>query len=304
MKNDVNTKARIAFATLLLVSTIAGVIWYFYSASQYATYQIVTEDSVSGLMADAPVEFHGVEVGKVKSVNLASPHSVKILLSVDKTAPITSASVVTITSGGLATRGFSGYVYVAIEDVGSDSRPLARRPGERYPTIPAAPSKLITLDTTLNQVNQNVRVATELLQSIFDRKTIVSLKQSADNLQQVTKVLVENTRKIDAIIAHTEQASRRFGPLLDSSHDAVRTLQIQTLPQLHRTISNLDTLLDSGHDTMSAFEMEILPQTHKVLSDLEGLSTPLTGFATRINRDPSILIRGAAPRPLGPGEEK
>jgi phospholipid/cholesterol/gamma-HCH transport system substrate-binding protein len=304
MKNDINTKARIAFATLVLVSTSAGAIWYFYSASQYVTYQIATRDSVSGLMADAPVEFHGVEVGKVKSVALTSPHSVKILLSVDRAAPITAASVATITSGGLATRGFSGYVYIAIEDVGSDSRPLARRPGERYPVIAAAPSRLITLDTTLDQVNQNVRAATELLQSIFDRKTIVSLQQSADNLQQVTKTLAENTRKLNAIIAHTEQASRRFGPLLDSSHDAIRTLQGQTLPQLHQAISNLDTLLDSSHDTMSAFEMEILPQTHQVLSDLEGLSTPLTGFATRLNRDPSILIRGAAPRPLGPGEEK
>ena len=98
MRNDTNTKARFAFVAFLLVLAIAGAGWYFFSGSQYATYQIYTRDSVSGLIADAPVEFHGVEVGKVKSVRLVDPHSVGIVLSIEKTAPVTSASVATITS--------------------------------------------------------------------------------------------------------------------------------------------------------------------------------------------------------------
>jgi len=55
MKVDVNMKARLAFAAFLFVATTAGVGWYFFSASQYATYQIYTQESVSGLIADAPV---------------------------------------------------------------------------------------------------------------------------------------------------------------------------------------------------------------------------------------------------------
>ena len=151
MKNDNNMKAGLAFVAFLLVSTVAGVVWYFLSLSHYATYQIYTQDPVSGLIADAPVEFHGVEVGKVKSVRLVNSRSVGIVLSIDKTAPVTSASVATITSRGLATRGFTGYVYIALEDVGINSRPLVGRPGEAYPIIPTAPSKVVTLDTTINQ---------------------------------------------------------------------------------------------------------------------------------------------------------
>ncbi|CAN7365972.1 MlaD family protein [Variovorax sp. LjRoot290] len=275
MKNDVNTKARLAFVAFLLVSILAGAIWYFVSVSDYVNYQISTEESVSGLIADAPVEFHGVDVGRVKSVKLVRSNSVSILLSIDKTAPITSASVATITSRGLASRGFTGYVYIAIEDAGIDSRPLAARPGELYPTIPTAPSKSMTLDGTLTQMNENVQAVTELLQSTFDEKTIASLKQSVDSLQQVTKVLAENTRKLNSIVANTERASHRLEPLLESSHDTVRALQTQILPEAHKTLSNLDAL-----------------------------SSSLSGVATRINRDPSILIRGTRPPPLGPGEEK
>ncbi|MBT2301134.1 MCE family protein [Variovorax paradoxus] len=275
MKNDVNTKARLAFLAFLLVSILAGAIWYLVSVSDYVNYQISTEESVSGLIADAPVEFHGVDVGRVKSVKLVGSNSVSILLSIDKTAPITSASVATITSRGLASRGFTGYVYIAIEDVGIDSRPLAAGPGEPYPTIPTAPSKSMTLDGTLTQMNENVQAVTDLLQSTFDEKTIASLKQSVDSLQQVTKVLAENTRRLNSIVANTERASHRLEPLLESSHDTVRALQTQILPEAHRTLSNLDAL-----------------------------SSSLSGVATRINRDPSILIRGTRPPPLGPGEEK
>ena len=275
MKNDINTKARLAFVAFLLVSIVAGVIWYFFSASAYVNYQISTQESVSGLIVDSPVEFHGVDVGKVKSIQLIDPHSVKILLSIDKTIPITSASVATITSRGLATRGFTGYVYIAIEDVGTDVRPLAARPGEPYPTIPTTPSKFMTLDATLNQINANVQVLTDLLQSILDQQTIASLKQSADSLQQVTNILAENSKQLNTIVVNTERASQRLGPLLDSSHDTVNALQTQ-----------------------------ILPEAHKALSDLETLTNSFTGVANKVNRDPSILIRGTTPPPPGPGEGK
>ena len=173
--------------------------------------------------------------------------------------------------------GFTGYVYIAIEDVGVDSRPLAAGPGEPYPTIPTAPPKIndARWESRLTQMNENVQAVTDLLQSTFDEKTIASLKQSVDNLQQVTKVLAENSRKLNSIVANTERASHRLEPLLESSHDTVRALQTQILPEAHKTLSNLDAL-----------------------------SSSLSGVATRIHRDPSILIRGTRPPPLGPGEEK
>jgi phospholipid/cholesterol/gamma-HCH transport system substrate-binding protein len=304
MTNHINMKARVAFVAALLISLVAGAIWYQISVNRYAAYQIYSEDSVSGLIADAPIEFHGVEVGKVKSIRLVNPHSVSIMLSIDKAAPVTSTSIATITSRGLATRGFTGYVYVSLEDVGADSRPLITRPGEPYPIIPTAPSKVITLDTTISQVNANVQVVTELLQSILDKKTIAALKQSADSLQQITKVLAENTNKLNSIVVNTERASHRLEPLLESSHEAVRALQTQILPEVSKALTNFEPLLESSHDTVRALQREILPEAHKALIDLDDMSTTFTGVATKINRDPSILIRGSTPPSPGPGESK
>ena len=293
MKNDINMKARLTFVAFLLIAVAATAIWYFFSVNRFATYQIYTGDLVSGLIADAPVEFHGVDVGKVKRIRLVNPHLVSIVLSIDKTAPVNSTSVATITSRGLATRGFTGYVFISIENIGIDSRPLISPPGVPYPIIPTAPSKVITLDTTINQVNGNVQIITELLQSLFDEKTTMALKQSAASLQQVAKVLANNTKKLNSIVVNTERASNRFEPLLESSHDAVEALRTQILPDAHQALTNVDKLLESSHDAVRALQTQILPEALRTLSGLDNLSTTFTGVASKVNRDPSILIRGS-----------
>src|ERR1700692_3560344 len=296
--------ARLMFVTVVLISTVVGAIWYLHSVSGYATYQIHTQDPVSGLTVDAPIEFHGVEVGKVNNIRLVNPRSVAIVLSIDKSAPVTSATVATITSRGLATRGYTGYVYISLDDVGIDSRPLTTGSGEPYPVIRTAPSKIITLDTSINQVKDNVQVITDLLQSLLDKKTIVSLQQSVDRVQKLTKVLADNTQKLNSIVANTELASHRFEPLLKSADDTLRQIQTQIVPEVHEALTTLEPLLESSQDTGSALQMQILPEARKALIDLDTLSTTFTGIATKINRDPSILIRGTTPPPPGPGESK
>jgi phospholipid/cholesterol/gamma-HCH transport system substrate-binding protein len=304
VKIGTNTMARLMFVTVLLISTVAGVIWYLHSVGRYAAYQIYTDDPISGLAIDSPVEFHGVDVGKVKTIRLVSPHSVGIVLSIDKNAPVTSASVATVTSRGLATRGYTGYVYISLDDIGIDSQPLTTRPREPYPIIPTATSKVLTLDTSINQMKDNVQIITDLLQSLLDKKTIVSLQQTVDNLQQFSNVLAASTEKLNTIVANTERASHRFEPLLKSTEGSASQLQTKILPEAHEALNNLKPLLESSHDTVSALQTQILPEASRALINLDKLSTTLTGLATKINRDPSILVRGTTPPPPGPGESK
>jgi len=311
MKLDADNKARIAFALVLLLAAAAGTGWYLFSSSRYTTYQILTHDPVSGLIADAPIEYHGVDVGKVKSVELIDSRSIRVLLSIKNGAPVTAATVATITSRGLATRGFTGYVYVSLEDAGTDSRSLIARSGERYPAIPTAPSKSVNLDLAISQVNENVQFMTELLQNVLDKNTVASLKQSVDSLQQVTKMLADNNAKMNSLIINGERASRQLQPLLASSQDAVNTLQTQVLPETHRALTSLDNLstslqplLESSKDTVNALQTQVLPEAHKALTSLDYLSKSLSGFATKVSKDPSVIVRGVAPPLRGPGEEE
>jgi len=278
----VQYRARVLFGLFLLASTAAGIAWHVFASTRHVTFELRTADAVSGLIADSPVEFHGVEVGKVRRVQLVDPRSVSILVNVRRDAPVTRATVATITARGLATRGFTGYVYVALEDSGLDRRPLAFRPGDSYPLIPTGPSRSVSLDTTISEVKQDVQQLTDLLHTVLDEKTVGSLKRSVDHLQKVTQVLANNSQRLDTIISsaertskNAEQVSRDVRPLLESSQQVVKTLQNQ-----------------------------ILPETDDAIIKVSELSTSLKEISTEIERNPTVLVRGRSPPTPGPGERK
>jgi len=275
MKLGVDAKAKLLFAAVVVVGAASVAAWYLVRGSEYTTYRIETHDPVSGLIADAPVEYHGVDVGRVVSVELADSRTVRVLMRIHDGAPVTRATVATITARGVATRGFTGYVYVALEDAGGDFRPLVARSGERYAEIPITPSHIESLDLAMSEVNGNVRYMTGLLKDILDRKTIASLKDSVESLQRVSKTLADNNERLGALIANGDRLSRELQPLVQSSQDTVRALQTQVLPEAHRALTSLDDL-----------------------------STSLKGFAAKVDRDPSVIVRGAKPPAPGPGETR
>ncbi|WP_193164118.1 MlaD family protein [Microbulbifer hainanensis] len=315
MTISIANRARLAFAITLLLVLVAVSIWYYQTSGRFTTYQILTEDAVSGLIVGAPVEFHGVDVGKVTQVELTGPRSIRILLDVEKDAPVNMATVATITSRGLATRGFTGYVYILLDNTGTDQGALTAAPGARYPQIPSTPSRSVNLDTAISQVNQNVQLLTELLRTMLDEKTIASFRNAVNNLQQVSRMLVENQEELSSIIANTEHASGRLGPLLDSSSDTIDALQrvshmlASNQQKLSAIIANTERasgrfvpLLDSSSDTVNALQLQVLPEAYRTMATLNKLTNSMNRLTDKITRDPSILLRGSAPPPLGPGE--
>jgi phospholipid/cholesterol/gamma-HCH transport system substrate-binding protein len=310
------------FAMILLLGGAAGLAWFYVASGRYATYEIRTHDPVSGLMADAPVEFHGVDVGRVARVELIDPKSVSVLLRIRKDAPVTTATVATITSRGLASKGFTGYVYVSLEDDGADARPAAASTASPYPQLRTAAYRSVNMDTAITQVNENVQYITSLLQTSLDAKTIASLKQSVESMQKVTRTLADNSERMNSILLNAERVSSRLDPLLASGSETARVLQTQLLPQAHRALANLDhlstslalnaerasnrldPLLESGNETTKALQTQLLPQAYEALSKLDRLATTLNAAATRIERDPSSVVRGSGKRPAGPGETR
>jgi phospholipid/cholesterol/gamma-HCH transport system substrate-binding protein len=267
---------------MLLVGAAAGLAWYLFSSTRYETFEIRTADPVSGLIADSPVEFHGVEIGKVQEVRLVGPRSVSVLLSLRRNAPVTRATVATITARGLATRGFTGYVYVALEDNGVDQRPLAPLPGESYPLIPTAPSRSVSLDTSISEVKQDVQQLTDLLHSVLDQNTVASLKRSLDDLQKVAEVLANNSQRLDIMISSAERTSRNA----------------------ERLSRDVKPLLDSSQQVVKALQDQILPETSDVVGRVSELSNSLKEISAEIERNPAALVRGKSPPTPGPGERK
>jgi phospholipid/cholesterol/gamma-HCH transport system substrate-binding protein len=303
MAQSVEARAKLLFAALVVAIAAAAGAWYLLAAAGVDRYEIRSRESVSGLIAGAPVEFHGVEVGQVREVRLSDPRSVRILVDLRRGTPISSATVATVTGRGLAARGFTGYVYVSLEDSDAPQAPLATAPGEPYPLIAAAPARSVSLDTSITQLNQSVESVTALLQSALDPRTVASLKESLAALQQVTRTLAANNDRLGIIIANAERASAQVPPLLQSSKATVQTLQTQVLPQAQATLGQLDRLTADTDEAVRYLQTQTLPQAQRTVTRLDDLGASLNDTATRLRRNPSILLRGDA-TPPGPGEAR
>jgi len=327
MNASAEAKARWLFVGLLVLVAAAVGAWLAWDTVRDHTYEIRTRDAVSGLIPGAPVEFHGVEVGRVKAVDLLEPKLVRVLVQVRHDVPITTATVATITGRGMAARGFTGYVYVSLEEGAVAGRPLARTAETAYPLLASAPSRVVSLDTTVAELSRNVEQVTATLQATLDPATVAGLKKTLADMEQVTHTLSANNARMDRILANAERASEQVQPLLQSSREAARTLQAEVLPQARTTLVRVDQLaattdvrlatilrnteqasagfaplLQSSNDALYALQMQVLPEAQRTLARLDQLSATLGDTAGRLRRNPSLLVRGATPAAPGPGE--
>jgi ABC-type transporter Mla subunit MlaD len=317
MPLDVHWKARLAFLALLGGAGTAA--WYVLSSGAHQLYEIETHDAVSGLGIGAPVEMHGVEIGTVDEIRLLDPDTVNIVVSIDSHAPVSRATVATVTSRGLAARGFMGYVYIALEDSGAGSGPPATIAGHRYPVIPAAASRAYTVDTVATDALRQVTALDRLVQSLLDPPTLASLRASLSELRDVLALIAANKARLQALIVASGQDAQQIGSLLDTATIASLKDAVQGFQGVTRTLNDsgarvralldsgaqdsreLRPLLSSGSAALQQLRTEVLPQLAQTVGDLDRLTRSLTPLAARVSRDPSSLVRGAVVPP-GPGE--
>lgn len=265
METNVNYTIVGAFVIALLCAIIMTIIWLSagFTLYQYTTYKVYMKESVSGLNIDGPVEYNGVNVGTVKSIELdpINPQLVELLLSVKSETPITQGTKAT-----LNTRGFTGITYVALQDKGLDRKPLLPARGQQYAVINTAPSLFLRWDTALNKLTENFQQVANSITTLLNDQNQQSIRQTLLNLRKFTDTLSNNTKQINDILQNTAKASQELGPLLKSSRDTVDLFESQTM-------TNMNNL------------------THNLLD-----------LSNEIKQNPAMLIRGKQQPPLGPGE--
>lgn len=292
--------------TLVLGAAVALSFWWF-SGRTEKTYDVLlrTEGSVGGLNEQAAVRFRGVRAGRVTDIDFdpASPRHILVRLRLASDVPLTRATRAT-----LGQQGLTGFVFVQLEDDGSDQRPRSAGPGG----LPE-----LELDGASPGLAESAIAALDHVRKVADR---------------LSKVLDEgNRRKIDHILANTERSTGHLEAALSRAPELLDKLdrvagRLDT-DRLDRTLANLEkgtanlpetmaTLktslaginqlarrLDSvGGDVQTRLIGESMPQLSETLTELRRLSGDLSELIDSLERNPqSILFGRKAPRP-GPGE--
>lgn len=213
METNVNYTMVGAFVIALIAALIVIIVWLSsgLSAQSYEIYKVYMNEAVSGLSPGGAVEFNGVNVGTVSSIKICKkdPNLVILLLKIKADTPVTNG-----THAKLDIRSLSGSSYIQLEDKGTDLRPLKPLPGQTYPIIPTAPSILVRLNTTLNQISSSFSQISNSISQLLDNENLASIKASLINLRQFTDVLTKasQTFKVETLPA-ANRAFTNFGNL-------------------------------------------------------------------------------------------
>lgn len=271
MDPKVNYTAVGIFVVLLTLA-LTGVI-YWLSAEhhrEYNTYLVYMKEAVTGLTKQAPVKFNGVDVGYVDQIGLdpQDPQEVRLVIKVDKDVPITQSTVAV-----LIAQGITGVTNLGLKAKTPNAPPLKKLPSEPYPVIPSEPSLLVQLNAALRDVTDSFKNMNETFSKMFDQQNRESLKRTLANISKVTEQIPDTLKTISSAASGISSTSVEVKTTLKNSDTVLQNFSQQTLPQIYEAAASLKATLDN-----------------------------LKEVTAQMKQNPSVIIRGSTPPPLGPGE--
>ena len=301
---------------------IAGVLWLASGGTlqkKYDFYLAVVQESVAGLNLNAPVKYNGVDVGKVKNIQLdpENPERVKLIFAIERGTPVKVDTIAV-----LKTQGLTGIAYVELDGGTKNAASLIASGDNQYPIIQTKPSLSTRLENVLTTVLAKLDSTSSNIDSLFSQENRAAFKGALNDLAAVSKTFAARKDLIDASIVNvartvnnTAQATQelspilaKVGPLIDAlavttSHIKQSALAIEKAGNEAAVASNsAGKTVELAGANFERFSTETLPEVQRLLGELNELSASLKRLSEQTERDPASLLRGKSTVPAGPGE--
>ena len=297
-----------AFVLALGAALVAGILWLASGGAykqKYDLYQAISDESVAGLNLNAPVKYNGVDVGKVREVELdrANPQRVNLLFAIERGTPIKEDTVAV-----LKTQGLTGIAYVELSGGAIDSPALTARPGSDYPVIRTKPSLSARLENVLTSVLAKVDSTSNNIDAILSEANRAAFSSALADMAIVARTIAARKDAIDAGLGNAartfENAARitaQAAPVIERvgrGADAIGKMG----DEVARTSASAGRTVDSVGADVKRFTAETLPELERLLGELNVLSASLRRLTEQTERDPRGLLFGRKPVAAGPGE--
>lgn len=296
------------FVLVLGAALIAGVLWLASGGAfqkKYDLYLAIMDESVSGLNMNAPVKYNGVEVGKVRGIQLdaANPDRVRLKFAIERGTPIKEDTVAV-----LKTQGLTGIAYVELAGGTRESPLLVATGEEEYPVIRTKPSLSARLENVLTTVLAKLDRTTSNIDAILSDENRLAFSSALADIAVVTRTFAARKDTIDAGITsaartfdNSARVAAQLGPVIDRvgrGADAVEKMGVETAAASQ---SASKTITAVGTD-VQRITAETLPELDRLLGELNVLSASLRRLSAQTERSPNSLVFGRSPVPDGPGE--
>jgi phospholipid/cholesterol/gamma-HCH transport system substrate-binding protein len=302
-----------AFAIGVFALALGFVLWLSKSSidREFALYDIVFDEAVTGLSKGGLVQYNGIKVGEVVQLSLAKddPRKVIARIRVEGDTPIRQD-----TRAKLGLQGVTGVAFIQLSG-GSPSSP-ALKPTRENP-VPVIPSEASALSKLLASGSDIVTSINDLLLragELLSEENVERISATLENLRGVTDTV--NAQRGDLAIALKQLASatedlKRTLATLDSmattTNDLMRNNARQVLESTQKALESVDkvanatnALIGDNRAAISQFSEQGLRQLGPTIVELRETLRSLKQVSDRLATSNSLLLGRDQPREFEP----
>jgi phospholipid/cholesterol/gamma-HCH transport system substrate-binding protein len=191
----------VGFVVALALAALIGFsLWLTAnSRSSGQAYDILLDQSVSGLLEGSPVTFSGVPVGRIMKVELDSAQAGRVRVRID-----ISKGELTIPEGTVARLEGNllfGTALISLEPPKQRAGPLLARAGEEVPVIPVAQSGLDSFVNDPTPMIESIAFATDRLMEATTPEEQERLSAKLEAMERMTNDLAAEAPRLGDRIA-------------------------------------------------------------------------------------------------------
>jgi len=289
------------FMLAMLTAAAAFVVWLgrYQTKLEYAYYDLFFTESVAGLQKGSAVRYKGVEVGRVKDIQIdtANIERIRVLIQVQPGTPLHEGVFAT-----LELQGITGLVFVQIAGGSRDTPMLSERTEEPFPVIPTRPSRfaqllqgapdlLVRATDLLNQVQQmaspeNRQALTQILANVRDLTGMLN-----GYSHRIDEMLVAGTAAANEL-AGTAHAYQNLATQLGGKGDAALVQTQEAAKGFAKVSQQLSVLIADSRPGLKDFSGSGLYEFTQLMIEARALVESMTRVSQQLERDPARFLFG------------
>jgi phospholipid/cholesterol/gamma-HCH transport system substrate-binding protein len=305
------TKANYVLIGAFTLATAAFLLLFGLWAAKYSSdrdwqeYRVIFSEPVTGLTEGSSVQYNGIAVGTVETLNLApnDPRRVIALLKIKADTPVKVD-----TRAKLSITGLTGVPFIQLTGGSPGAQALARGDRDEIPVIQAEASALQNIADTANRLVAR-------MDEVLSEANVKRINDTLAHIEALTGSVADQREDLRALIVNARQSSEQLSKTLATTNKAVEDVDRELVDKLPNLIAKLDgtltkldsaagganAILNENRAAIHSFANDGLSQLGPTLGELRALVRDLRRISDRLQGSPARYLLGRdAPKEFEP----
>ncbi len=244
---------------LCFIATLIGLVVFIFwfggnneFGSDVARYKAYSKVAVDGIKPDSSIKYKGINIGKVTNIRFKDNNfsEIEFDLIIRKDLPIKKDSILKVDQSGLLGRSFLRLVQNdSNSDIINENEALQIKTSSMSQILESAPNLTGKIDDLLSNVNEIINQ--ENAKNIAS--ILVSIKDSADKLNNMMSLVQERTKEISSLIENVNNVSNTANTMLNTINKKVnngeyniREILTPSLISIEQSMKHINDLARDG----------------------------------------------------------